>query len=352
MCSFRRAVPVKRSGVDRQQRHDFASLFRTGKSFPGFLARVLRCLARSDLLAPHKLQDGSSPRTLKGHTKRVTSTHILASPTPEGPHKGRLVLSSSLDGTIRLWDVSTSSNERKWTLQQPISKMVVLGKEGEGDEGLEASDVLRGKVALAAHTDGTVSLVNLSKPSANTSSGLEPARVVLRTLSTSPIDAISTLTGGWVVTGSRNGVVSLFHLPGLVGGDPVAEVEAEAGPVVSWSRTEGGSSILDVKLSKRLRTSVASTSASASDAEMAAAAAAFSVLVAPSDGLAYRAVVNVSPSPTSSDSDSPPCTVRVVEEFVGPDCEPTTCVREDEQGRLWIASGGTDGGLRVYERAG
>jgi hypothetical protein len=35
-----------------------------GKSFPGFLARVLRCLPRSDLLAPHKLQDGSSPRTL------------------------------------------------------------------------------------------------------------------------------------------------------------------------------------------------------------------------------------------------------------------------------------------------
>ncbi|MBZ6397868.1 MAG: hypothetical protein LBF18_22880 [Pantoea sp.] len=348
MCSFRRAVPVKRSGVDRQQRHDFASLFRTGKSFPGFLARVLRCLPRSDLLAPHKLQDGSSPRTLKGHTKRVTSTHILASPTPEGPHKGRLVLSSSLDGTIRLWDVSTSSNERKWTLQQPVSKMVVLGKEGEGDEGSEASDVLRGKVALAAHTDGTVSLVDLSKSATQPSSN-EPARVVLRTLSPSPINAISTLAGGWVVTGSRNGVVSLFRLSGLERGNLAAEAAA---PLVSWSRTEGGSSILDVKLSKRLRTSVATTSASASDAEMADAGAAFSVLVAPSDGLAYRAVVDVSPCPTSSDSDLPPCTVRVVEEFVGPDCESTTCVREDEQGRLWISAGGTDGGLRVYERAG
>lgn len=231
--------------------------------------------------------------------------------------------------------------------------MVVLGKEGEGDEGSEASDVLRGKVALAAHTDGTVSLVDLSKSAPTTSTSIEAARVVLRTSSTSPIDAISTLAGGWIVTGSRNGVVSLFHLSGLVEG--VAAAEAAA-PVVSWSRTEGGSSILDVKLSKRLRTSVAPPAASAPDvdAELSAAAAAapatFSVLVAPSDGLAYRAVVDVSPTSESSDAVSP-CDVRVVEEFVGPDCEPTTCVREDEQGRVWISAGGTDGGLRLYERA-
>ncbi|GAA5884998.1 hypothetical protein JCM3774_005788 [Rhodotorula dairenensis] len=291
--------------------------------------------------------DGSSPRTLKGHSKRVTACHVLASPTRQGPHKGRMVLSASLDGTIRLWDVSTSKNERTWTLQQPISKLVVLlgpAAATDDDDDVEASDPLRGRWALAAHTDGSVSLVDLG--AGLESEGMAP--VVFRTLSPSPIDAISTL-GGWVATASRNGIVSLFHSPALLDLKEGARetTRVEAAPVVEWSRTEGSSSILDVELSSRVRTG----SPPHPDHNYAQS---LSILVAPSDGLAYRAVITTSPSePKNADEQlvPPDVGVAVAEEFVGPDCEPATCIREDEHGRVWISAGGTDGGLRVYERA-
>ncbi|GAA5988627.1 hypothetical protein JCM10908_003646 [Rhodotorula pacifica] len=289
--------------------------------------------------------DGTSPRTLKSHSKRVTSLHILASPTSTGPHKGRLVLSSSLDGTIRLWDVSTSSNEQTWTLSQPISKMLIVSSDTEED----AEDVLKGKKALAAHTDGTVSIVDLTADSTAAASssrgGVYAAPVLLRTSSGSPIETISVLAAreGWIATGSRNGVVSLFRLS--------EGFTAAKGPLellLEWTRTEGGSSILDVELSKRLRTSGSCAPSRDEDRES------FSLLVAPSDGLAYRAVITPPHSPAATANQAEPIPalphVRVVEEFVGPDCEPTTGITEDERGRVWISAGGTDGGLRVYER--
>ncbi|GAA6030499.1 hypothetical protein JCM8097_006176 [Rhodosporidiobolus ruineniae] len=268
--------------------------------------------------------DGSSPRHLTGHTKRVTGLSILRSPSPSGPHKGRLVLSSSLDGTVKLWEVSSASVQRTWVLAQPVSAMSVFQDDDEDEQ-----DVLKGKHALAAHSDGSVSLVDLSSAESS-------AAVVLKTSSVTSLDTLSVLPlldGRRAITvGGRNGLVSLFLLPALP--LPAISSDLPLKPVAEWRRTEGGTQINSVVLSARLATSSASSEAKDT----------FSVLVAPSDGLAYRATV------TLQEGDEAP-KVKVVEEFVGLDCEPATGVLEDEEGKVWISGGGGDGELRVYERA-
>lgn len=279
--------------------------------------------------------DGSAPRTLKGHTKRITALHILASTSASGPHKGRLVLSSSLDGTLRLWDVASATNTQTWTLTQPISALLVFQSD---DTEEDSEDVLKGKVALAAHTDGTVSRVDLSTPPP--SSGMAPAPTVLKSASASPIETLSKM-GNWLAAGSRNGVVALYQLP-------PSSIQSSIEPLIEWTRTEGGSSISDVRFSSCESTAepdIAPAGASATSCPPR------SLLVASSDGLAYRAALSLPSVDAKETGSSEQVDVRVVEEFVGPDCEPTTCIREDAAGRVWISAGGTDGGLRVYERS-
>ncbi|GAA5833529.1 hypothetical protein JCM11251_003519 [Rhodosporidiobolus azoricus] len=285
--------------------------------------------------------NGSCPRELVGHTKRVTSVSILRSASSDGPHKGRLVLSASLDGTVRLWEVSSASVQRTWVLNQPVSAMEVF-QEGEEDQ----DNVLKGKYALVAHTDGSVSLVDLYSPA---DSSAQP--VVFKTSSTTALESISTLSlpagRRAVALGGRNGVVCLFLLPTLPLPDITSDLPRR--PIAEWRRTEGGSSVSSVTLSLRPSTS-RPIRASAS----AGIATVISVLVASSDELPYRAVVTL-PSPNSLEAEEAEgeveVEVRVVEEFVGLDCEPATGIAEDAEGRVWISGGGGDGGLRVYERA-
>ncbi|GAA5887022.1 hypothetical protein JCM6882_009420 [Rhodosporidiobolus microsporus] len=291
-----------------------------------FPSNEVALTASSDMsLRVFSATNGSSPRELVGHTKRVTALSILRSASPDGPHKGRLVLSASLDGTVKLWEVSSASVQRTWVLSQPVSAMEVFQA---GDE--DAEDVLKGKYALAAHSDGSISLIDLSS---------EAATLVFKTSSITSLDSISTLPlpqgQRAVAVGGRNGVVSLFLLPSL----PLSTLDGPLPPVAQWRRTEGGSSTLGLALSSRL--------SSSSTAATEAPATAFSVLVAPSDGLAYRAVVTL--PPLIGDAPAAP-EVKVVEEFVGLDCEPATGIAEDAEGRVWVSGGGGDGGLRVYAR--
>lgn len=256
---------------------------------------------------------------LKGHTKRVTGLGILRSASPSGPHKGREILSASLDGTIKLWDASSATAVTTWTLSQPVSSMHLL-QVGEDDE----QDVRRGKFVLAAHTDGSICVVDLSS---QPGPGVHSAPIIFRARSTSSIDAISTLSFDAdklvVAAGFRNGTVSAFVLPL----SSLATMVEPQQPMATWRRTDG-SQIHSLFLSRRLATS---TSPSSEDV--------VGVLVAPSDGMAYRAKLSLQDG-----------TVEVAEEFVGPDCEPATGICEDASGRVWISAGGADGGLRVYER--
>ncbi|PWN18042.1 hypothetical protein BCV69DRAFT_314886 [Microstroma glucosiphilum] len=61
--------------------------------------------ASSDLtLRLYSAQDGICPRVFKGHKRAVTSTAILG--------RGKRIVSASLDGTIRVWDVRAGKSVR------------------------------------------------------------------------------------------------------------------------------------------------------------------------------------------------------------------------------------------------
>ncbi|BGP35971.1 hypothetical protein JCM10296v2_007823 [Rhodotorula toruloides] len=277
--------------------------------------------ASSDMtLRVFSATDGSSPRVLKGHTKRVTGLAILRSASPSGPHKGREVISSSLDGTIKLWDVPTATATTTWTLSQPVSAMSLI-QIGDEDE----QDVRRGKVTLAAQTDGSIAAVDLSSQPV---SGIDPAATIFRASSASSIDALSTLTLHSsdklvVAVGFRNGTVSVFSVPL----SSLATVADPQQPIMTWRRTDG-SQIYSLRLSQRPATSHPPPFDNS-----------LSILVASSDGMAYRAKLSLQAG-----------TVEVAEEFVGPDCEPVTGICEDAAGWVWISTGGADGSLRVYKR--
>ncbi|GAA5825528.1 hypothetical protein JCM5353_002328 [Sporobolomyces roseus] len=256
--------------------------------------------------------DGSNPRHLQGHTKRVTGLHILTS--QDGQHKGREILSSSLDGTLKLWDVSTGPNTRTWRLSKPISSLLVMIEEGEA----VTSNVLDGKFAMCGHADGEISILSLASSTGELEISSSSPLTTLKTASTSSIESIAFQPKKRLVAvGARNGIVTLFKLPS----SPLSQIsQVELAPIVSWRRTEG-SSINSLKWSQK--------------------GGGYSLLVASSDGLPYRASVTI--------EEGGEVEVRVVEEFVGLDCDACTCIDEDGEGRVWTSGGTGDGSIRVYE---
>lgn len=90
-------------------------------------------------------KDGLNPRTLKGHTRAITSTHIIG--------VGKEVLSAGKDGTVRLWSVGEGKEVRKWSTEhkRAVERLVVLeDKESLARLGLEGEE----RVMLAASKDG------------------------------------------------------------------------------------------------------------------------------------------------------------------------------------------------------
>ncbi|GAA6010955.1 hypothetical protein JCM11491_005880 [Sporobolomyces phaffii] len=259
--------------------------------------------------------DGSCPRHLQGHTKRVTGTHILV----EGEqHKGREILSSSQDGTIRLWDLATGQEMRRWTLAHPISTLLVISP----GRSIPNANVLEGKFAICGHPNGSSSLISLTAAStANSAPSL-----ITQALATfrSSVDASSVETLAFdrgtrlLAVGSRSGLVSLFPLPSC----PLAQIpNTEIDAVRTWKRTEG-SSVNQVCWSER-------------DGHL-------SLLVAGSDGLPYRASIE-------HEEGSNAVHVRVLEEFVGLNCDSCSAISETEDA-VWTSGGLGDGSIRVYDR--
>ncbi|WWC61384.1 uncharacterized protein I303_103967 [Kwoniella dejecticola CBS 10117] len=81
---------------------------------------ILTC--SSDLSIRIYGRDGINPRTLKGHTRSITSTYIIG--------VGKEILSASKDGTIRLWDIASSKEVKRWmigdTSRKSVEGMIVL----------------------------------------------------------------------------------------------------------------------------------------------------------------------------------------------------------------------------------
>lgn len=145
--------------------------------------------------------DGINPRTLKGHTRAVTSTHIIG--------VGKQVLSGSKDSTVRLWNVGQGAEEKKWTV--PDGKFVdgiVVVDDAEGVKTLGGAE--GDSIALAASPEGSLTAFSLASES-----GAEPAFVVQPDIYSNLISIDYSPKLQAIVTGHQNGTIAVRQLKTL-----------------------------------------------------------------------------------------------------------------------------------------
>lgn len=150
---------------------------------------------------------GVNPRTLRGHTRAITSTHILG--------VGRQVLSGGKDGTVRLWNVGAAKEERQWRLKQPVEAMIVVDDE-RGLSALASSGV-QGEVILAATPDGSLAAFALDSDSADPLFATPPSASKLISAAYSPELEL-------IATGHADGTIVLRHLAALSSSEPTQTV--------------------------------------------------------------------------------------------------------------------------------
>lgn len=251
----------------------------------------------------------SPVRTLKGHTRAITATGIIA--------RGRTILSGSKDATLRLWDVSSGVQIRMMGTAgfKPVLAMS-LGERGEGafvappdgDGGavpvsldpleVETAD----KVVFAALANGTFQAFDLGTKLSVFHSQVAGSGAALSSIAYSPAHNL-------VATGSGVGVVNVYDTRSL------------GSPLVTFQRN--GASIEDL--------SFIPLSQSSGNTEVGLA-------IVAEDGLPY--VANVRPEGPS-----------VLAELIGTDCDPVRSVRVGSGlGTVW--TGGDDGVVRRYGGVG
>lgn len=145
--------------------------------------------------------DGINPRTLKGHTRAVTSTRIVG--------VGKQVLSGSKDSTVRLWNVGQEAEEKKWTV--PDGKLVdgmVVVDDAEGVKTLGGAE--GDSIILAASPDGLLTAFSLASDS-----GAEPAFAVQPDVYSNLISIDYSPKLQAIVTGHQNGTVAIRQLKTL-----------------------------------------------------------------------------------------------------------------------------------------
>lgn len=100
--------------------------------------------ASSDLsLRVFRASDGLNPRVLKGHTRALTSVSILGI--------GKQVVSSSKDGSVRVWEVGSAKEVRKWETsgRKAILKTIIV-EDAAGLSALGAQNQERCVLAITA----------------------------------------------------------------------------------------------------------------------------------------------------------------------------------------------------------
>lgn len=224
-------------------------------------------------------KDGINPRTLKGHTRAVTALAILG--------VGKTVLSGSLDGTIRIWEVGTAKEIRRIEMDKrgPVQAMVLVedqaGLQALGAEGEE-------RVVLAASQTG----LEVFKLSGERIGKTEWA------LGTNLVSFDYSPEMGMIVSGHANGTIALRRITDLEG---------------------------KVKLVQRNEASVYSVKFDGTD-----------LLVGTAAGLPARLAVNVREEEIEVD---------VKEEYGGWEAVGVECWAVGEEGG-WCAGG--EGGIRRY----
>lgn len=275
-----------------------------------FTLSILPADPTAPSIPPHSDPIRISPvRTLKGHTRVVTSTGIIS--------RGRTVISGAKDATVRLWDVS-SGNQIRMLGTAGLSPVLAmsLGERGEGafvtppdgesnttpisvdPREVETQD----KIVFCALSNGVFQAFDLGTKLSVFHSQAVGSSAALQAISYSPAHNL-------VATGSEKGVIRVYDTRSL------------GVPLVSFSRNSA--SIEDLVF--------LSLSQAAGSNEVGLA-------VATEDGLPY--IANVRPEGPSARA-----------ELVGTDCDAVRSVRVGSHANaVWTA--GDDGVIRRYERLG
>ncbi|KAJ7237751.1 WD40-repeat-containing domain protein [Mycena haematopus] len=232
-------------------------------------------------------------RTLIGHTRSITSTAIVA--------RGRNILSSSLDGTVRLWDVS--SGEKIHILSAGGGRFSPVTSMSLGDRA--ASALPPGAAAAPdpreVETDGKLLFCALQNKSFEAFDLGSRSSIYQSTPGASALTAISYAPDhSLLATGSSLGLVEVF------------DTRALGTPLTSFTRGEAGVTELSFgEDGKRL-------------------------LVSTEDGLPFMARISAT---------EPAC---VDAELVGADCDPVRKIRVVGH-NIWSAA--DDGIVRRYDSA-
>ena len=154
------------------------------------------------------LEDGSNPRTLKGHSAGITDTIII--------ERGRNVLSSSLDGSVRLWELGSGKTISKFcrkenTTDGVTSMSLLVGEQSTSMSAQvtdrETGDRLEfgteGKQVFAGHLSGTITVHDLF----NKQQILQiPSSFV------APCNTIAQISEHAIVSGYEDGTVATWDI--------------------------------------------------------------------------------------------------------------------------------------------
>jgi len=265
-------------------------------------------------------------RTLRGHTRAVTDTAIVS--------RGRNLLSSAKDGTIRLWDVPSGSQIRSVALDSPVLKLSIGERPSSAtgpDDPASNADIdsrevdTSDKLAFAALADGSFAAIDLrtkrSVARSSTSAADAPATSIaaLSAIAYAPSDAL-------LATGAANGVMRLYDIRSF-------GVESARAELAAFRRNSA--SIEDAGFVS-LRGEAYSVPRGSTDAGVT-----FGLAVATSDGLPY--IAQLQPAALGA-------VVHVRADLVGPDCDAVRVLRvvpsRDGGEEIWTA--GDDGVVRRY----
>ncbi|TKY86525.1 hypothetical protein EX895_004674 [Sporisorium graminicola] len=272
---------------------------------------------------------GDNPRTLQGHKRAVLTAGIIG--------RGKNILTAGADGSIRLWDVAAPKQIRLMGSDR-YSAVNCLALQQEQQQAEEESSKF--VVGLASGSwqlfDVRAATAALTGSKYAFPPGAAPSASDLWTQATTAGVTAIDVKDNTVVTGTSNGIVSVWDLRSVSSSSPPSS-SPPRGLLTAWRRNNAELNHL------RLTTSHPD---------------ALHVLVATQDGLPYRAALDPCFTPLSEgreedmqiDTEAGACWTggapRVVCEYAGWDCDQTSWVGEDRQGRVVVA--GAEGAVRRY----
>ena len=161
--------------------------------------------------------DGSCPVTLKGHTRPITGVGII--------DRGRNVVSSSRDGSIKLWEVASASAIAGFKLDEvsSVNKVAIA----------ESSVANSGDVKTDAREVGTMGKVVVGVTEAGSILGWDVGSrtSVFHVRTSSPLNAVAMNTTNGIFTGSHDGILSYYDARKM--NSPISQVQRNDAPI--WS---------------------------------------------------------------------------------------------------------------------